>query len=140
MMSEKIIADIAGLSVFSRMTKAAVEVPKTTTTSGARSISSFGSNKAPEIFHDPHGAVNQELGNDSLLRIMRESKVRVIDKLIMLAEKGDVQGLEHILEEEGASLRIVKGYMDSPLYIMHVAAANQLQCLSSSSTAPILMK
>jgi hypothetical protein len=129
MMSEKITADMAGLSVFSRMTKAAVEVPKTTTTSGARSISSFGSNKAPEIFHDPHGAVNQELGNDSLLRIMRESKVRVIDKLIMLAEKGDVQGLEHILEEEGASLKDCKGLHGfTPLH--HACSRSQSAAVS----------
>lgn len=90
---------------------AAQNSPKRPGTAGkvsSRPLSVFRSTtsssyKAPEIFNDPNAAVNNELKDDSLLRIMRADILRKSDRLIALTERGDHAAVEALLQE-GADL------------------------------------
>ena len=111
-------------SIFSRMTTQS-------TTQLSKSLSVFGSTSyhAPGIYNDPKKAMKDELEGDALLRIMQDEKTKTRDRLIMLAEKGDIHGINEMIQDGNIDLASIEGLHGySPLH--HACNRNQAAIVS----------
>ena len=101
------------------------------TTQISKSLGIFGSTSyhAPGIYNDPKKAMKDELEGDALLRIMQEEKTKASDRLIMLAEKGDIHGINEMIQNDNIDLASIEGLHGySPLH--HACNRNQAAIVS----------